>query len=344
MFSRRLPLKVLADWCRSVSSSMSAGVPFVKSLKITGRRAPAPIRSVSQRILAELESGADVEEALAKCSDAFPPLFLSLTAVAAHTGHLPETLRRLEKYFRFQLHLRRKFVQQIFWPAFQLIAAIFIIALVIFVLGMIDDVQGGNSVDLLGLGLKGPKGAALWLIGCFGSFAVAVATFHALRNAFGQAPVVDRWLLRIPKLGTCLRTLALSRLAFAMNLTMDSGMSVLKAVPLSVAASDNGYLESLGPTMVKTIEEGGSLHDAFSEHEVFTEEFLEVLATSETSGSVPEAMAQLSDQLNEEAEHQLALLNTAMGWLVWCCVAGIIVFFIFRIFLNYVRMINSFMP
>ncbi|MFO0948476.1 MAG: type II secretion system F family protein [Planctomycetota bacterium] len=344
MFSRRLPLKVLADWCRSVASSMSAGVPFVKSLKITSRRAPAPIRSVSQRILAELESGADVEEAIGACDDVFPPLFLSLTAVASHTGHLPETLRHLEKYFRFQLQLRRKFLQQIFWPVFQLVAAIFIIALVIFVLGMIDDIQGGNSVDLLGLGLKGPKGAIVWLIGCFGTFGVGYVTYHALRNSLGQAPAVDRWLLKIPKLGPCLKTLALSRTAFAMNLTMDSGMSVLKAVPLSLSAADNGYVESLGPRMVEAIEEGASLHDAFAEHDVFTEEFLEVLATSEVSGSVPEAMGQLSDQLNEEAEHQLALLNTALGWLVWCCVAGIIIFFIFRIFLNYVRLINSFLP
>lgn len=341
MFSKRLPLDVLADWCRSVSSSMSAGITFVKALKITSRRGSQRVQAVSKRILQNIEQGDDVEDAILDAADSFPPIFVSLATVAVRTGHLPETLRHLENYFRFQLRLRRKFVAQIFWPVFQLVAAIFVIALLIYVLGIVQSIQGPDAIDLLGIGLTGGTGAVVWLVGCFGSIALAFITFHVVRNLMEQAPKVDALLLKIPTLGPCLKTLALSRLAFAMNLTMDSGMSVLEALPLSLAATNNGAFTSRGPEMVQQLRRGESLYETFTDQDIFTDEFLEVLRTGEESGTVPEAMERLSEQLNEIAEHQLTLLNTAIGWCVWLLVAIMITFFIFRIFLNYVNLINT---
>lgn len=341
MFTTRLPLDVLADWCRSISSSMSAGVTFVKALKLTSRRGSSKVRTVSKRILEHLDQGDDVEGALKAEADSFPPLFTSLTTVAVRTGHLPETLRHLESYFRFQLRLRRKFISQIFWPVFQLIAAIFIIALLIYVLGIVNSTQGPDAIDFLGMGLTGGTGAIIWLVGCFGSMALAAVTFHVVRNVMEQSQKVDSLLLKIPTLGPCLRTLALSRLCFSLNLTMDSGMSVLEALPLSLAATSNGAFIALGPEMVQRLRKGESLYETFAEHEIFTDEFLEVLRTGEESGTVPEAMERLAEQLNEIAEHQLGLLNTAIGWCVWLAVAIMITFFIFRIFLSYVNLLNT---
>lgn len=345
MFSKRLPLAVLADWCRSIASSMAAGVTLPKALSLSARRGTPKVRKLSRGLLDSLEAGADVEGAFQANQEAFPPLFTAMVAVASRTGHLPETLRRLEDYFRFQLRLRRRFVAQIFWPVFQLVAAILIIALLIYVLGVIADTQGQKGVpaiDFLGLGLRGPIGALIWLVGSFGSIALVVGGIEYLRRRLDRAAAVDSLLLGVPTLGPCLQTLAEARLCFALELTLEGGMSLREALPLSLRATNNGAFSSQADRIRRRVtKEGHTLSEAFEETGLFSPEFLEVLRSGEESGTVPESMQRLAVELNEQAEHRLALLNTAVGWLVWAVVACLIVFFIFRMFLNYIRLLES---
>ena len=336
MFRRRIRLKDLVQWCHTLGSALRAGITMLKALQVTGRRGRPAIRTVTRQVAQRIKQGDDLATALRSCSYEFPPLFVAMTDVATHTGHLPEILKQLEDYFRFQLRLRRELLSQIFWPVFQLVAAILIIAGLIFVLGMIP-----NAPDFLGLGLSGSSGALLWLVGSLGSMAGLVLAYWVLRRFLGQSRLVDKSLLRIPVLGPPLRSLALSRLCVAMHMTLDTGMSVTEAIALSLAASDNGALTCLAPEIIADIRSGNQLQMAFSKHGVFPDDFLEILTTGEETGSVPEAMLRLSGEYNERAEHQLAMLNTAAGFGVWFCVAAMIIFCIFRIFLVYVNLITT---
>lgn len=329
MMSSRLSLKETADWCRSLASSLHAGLSIVDAFRIASKRGNPRIKTISAQINADIRKGADLKEALQNRGDIYPPLFLSMAHVASHTGHLPEVLRKLEGYFRFQITLRRKFLQQIFWPAIQLVAAIFIIALLIFILGIISQVKGSQPLRIFGL--TGTSGAFIWLFSWLSLFALLAFGYWASKNVL-QSGAVDKMLLRVPVLGPCLEALALSRFCFALGVTMETAMSILEAIPLSLSATDNGAFTSMADPMVERIAGGASLTEVFSEYPQFPDEFIEVLSTAETSGTVPEAMERLSVQYNETAEHRLSILNTAVGWMVWLIVAGIIVFMIFQIF------------
>lgn len=332
MLGKRLSTKQLAEWSRTLSASLRSGIPILQTLRNASERGSPQMREASAALLASLKEGKDVGGAVAAQSAYFPALFVNMTRVGVETGHLPEVLKDLEKYYRLQLSLRQKLIQQITWPVFQLVMAIFVIALVIYLVGML------GGMDILGLGLVGSTGAVIWLVG-WGVLIVAGGTFYWLaRNKFGQALLIDTIILRIPVLGPLVRTLALSRTALALHLTLDSGMSLKKAIPLSLAASDNEYIASLAKPISQDVRQGEGLTEAFRVHSIFPPEMIDVLSNAEESGQVPEAMQHYSKELADRAEHQLQLLNQALGWLVWLVVAGIIVFFILRIALvAYVR-------
>lgn len=342
MFGPRLPLKLLADWCWSFGNALRAGISIVDALKLTSRRGRPRMRALNEQIRQKIEAGDDLSGALRSVGEAFPPLFLAMADVAGHTGRLPEVLRALEGYFRFQLRLRRQFLTQIFWPVIQLVAAILVVALLIYILGIIAEGRGGQTIDFLGLGLHGSAGATAWLAGWFGVFSLLAGGNWFVRRGLGQTRALDSLLLRIPVLGECLRLLAMTRFCFAMRMTLDSGMSILLAIRLSLEATDNGAFTGMIDDVVTGLEEGHGLYDLFAPHRVFPDEFLEVLHSAEQSGTVPEAMGRLSEQFGERAEHQLVLLNTALGWGVWCLVAALIIFLVFRIFSTYVAVINQF--
>src|SRR5207248_3783557 len=123
------------------------------------KRGPTAIRSVAESIAKDLEQGHDLERALKRHKTAFPPLFLALASVGEESGNMPEAFAELEKYFRLQQQLRRQFWGQITWPLVQFVLGVFVVAGMIFVLGLF-----GSPFDPLGLGLTGTGGAVWFLV------------------------------------------------------------------------------------------------------------------------------------------------------------------------------------
>src|SRR5439155_326513 len=111
------------------------------------------VRPMAARISTGVESGEALEELLRKETALLPPLFVALATVGEQTGMLPEVFRELEKFYLFQDRLRKQFLAQIAWPAFQLFAAILVITGLIWILGIITEVNpGSKGFDPIGLG------------------------------------------------------------------------------------------------------------------------------------------------------------------------------------------------
>lgn len=340
-----ISLTRLANWCRAVALGLESGRPMVATLKGMQTRGPRPNRELSTRTLAGITSGSDFATALHESGFSLPPVLIALSKVGVETGKLPEVLVQLERYFLFQASMRRELLKKLLWPMFELGAAIGIIGLLIFLLGVISDSMGSEPLDVLGLGLVGVKGAAVWFAGWGAAFLLLAVSWWAVRKVFGLAGFVDRLLWRIPVLGPTLRELALSRLCFALGMTMDSAMSIRRAVPLSLESSGSAALAELVPQVRADLKDGHPLSFSFRESELFPDDFLEVLETGEESGQVPEQMARLGEEYRKRFEFQLAVLTSVLGWLVWFVVAGIVAVCIFRVFyIAYLKPMQDLLP
>ena len=124
IYSRRLPLASLIELCRALHHYLGAGLTLRNVFEQQAQRGRPAVRPVAARIESSLKEGDDLETALKREKEAFPPLFISLATVGEQTGMLPEVCRELEQYFLLQQSLRRQFLGLIAWPAFQLAAAI----------------------------------------------------------------------------------------------------------------------------------------------------------------------------------------------------------------------------
>src|SRR5204862_8182030 len=173
-----------------------------------------------------------LERALKKHKTAFPPLFLSLASVGEQSGNMPEIFAELEKYFRLQQQLRRQFWGQISWPLIQFVIGVFVLAGMIFVLGLFN-----SSYDPLGLGLTGTSGAVGFLVIIWGSVGLLIGLYFFLTRTMRHKAKVDAWLLRLPAVGPCLQALALQRFCLALRLTTETGMPIAQAMRLSLRAT-----------------------------------------------------------------------------------------------------------
>ncbi len=324
--------KTLAALCRRMATSLEAGLDL---RRILSREAeglgPRSQRVRMAQVRASIEAGHTLSDALEPTADYFPRLFLQLVAVGEETGQLAEVFRRLAEHYERQVTLRRNFLSAISWPMMQLTAALLIVGLVIYLMGWIADLRGGTPVDILGFGLTGSQGATLYFAFVGAVLATCWLTYEASRRRAPWVAPLERLGLRMPVLGAQLETLCLARLAWSMHLTLDTGMSLVKALPLCLdAARHPDYARCAGP-IVDDIRNGAEIHEALAGTGLFPGDFLETLEVGERSGRLPESMGLLSNQYTERAQAALAILTRLAGFGVWALVACFIIFLIFRI-------------
>lgn len=314
--------------------NVGAGLTLVRVLRQQSERGPLAVRPVAARLCEKLEKGDSFTDALKAEKAFFPPLFLKLVTVGEHTGYLPEALGELENYYLLQQKLWRQFLSQIAWPAFEFVAAVFVIAVLLLILGWIADMnENKKPIDPIGLGL-GPAGAIRWLALVTGFLAVVGGSYlFASRTLEGRAKV-DGFLLRIPVIGPTLMALALSRFCLALRLTMETGMPIANALRLSLQATGNAAFETTAKGVKKTLMAGRELAVALAGTHLFPRTFIDVLAVAEEGGRIPEVMRHQADQYAEELRRRMTRLTGVASVGVWLAVAILIIYLIFRIYLT----------
>lgn len=344
LLSRRLSLPALIELCRTLRHYLSSGIMLRDAFRHQAESGPPTIRPVAARIAANLKTGNDLEHALEQESGYFPPLFLALARVGEQTGMLPEVFREMEHFYMRQLKLRRDFISQITLPVIQFVAAVFVIAGMILILGLIAKSRGPGEkpFDPLGLGLSGPAGALTFLAFVGGTLFALLCAWYIVVRVFRKQSVLDSLLLRVPVLGSALHALALSRFCMALRLTTETGMSIAAALRLSMRATGNGAFESRADRAIAGVRKGEDLTKALLRTDLIPFEFQNILEVAEETGNLPEVLKRQADHYDEEAGRRLARLASMAGYGIWLFVSGMIIWTIFRIFLSYLSLLQSF--
>lgn len=341
----QIPAKALYPFCRSMGRMLESGVEVRKSLKTSSSNSSDPrVTSSASRIIKDINKGDDLTTTFTNQAPLYPSLFLDLLHVGEQTGSTPEVFNSLADYYEANVNRMREFRGQIFWPLFQLFAAILIIGLLIYILGVIGSPDAGASeTDILGLGLVGTKGAITWFVICYGScLAVYGAYIFITRNTSGKQ-ALHPFLMMIPGIGYCMKTFATARFSWCFSLTQRAGMSIKPSIESSLKATGNGAFVAAIPFVWDDLSQGETLTNALKATTLFPIEFLHIVETAEESGTVPEALDRLSQRLDEDAHRAMTWMTNIIARIIWGLVACFIGYIIISFFMKYRAMLNSFM-
>ena len=336
-----MSLRNRAALCRRLSTALTAGIDI---RKVLDREAQQARNAAARRRLAEVSSavaqGETLTAALAETKDYFPPLFHELVEVGEQTGHLGEIFGQLAEHYESQIQLRQTFRAAIAWPIIQLFIALAIVGLMIRLSGTFEGLDG-KPIDFLGIGLTGTWGLAIYIALLAAIAAGLFTVIRASNRGLVFVGPLQRAILRVPVLGPALQTLALSRLAWSMHLTMNAAMELRKALRLSLRNTGSALYTDAADKIDASIADGNSIHEAFCEAGCFPPDFLDAVDVGEHSGRLVESMAHLSRQYQEQARAALSTLTMVAGFAVWGLVAILLVCLIFRFALVYINMLNN---
>lgn len=373
---RPLSMSALVEFCRSIRFFLSSGMTIREGMQSLADKGTYRVRGVASELAAELADGWTLEDALVKQGRRFSPLFVALVAVGEETGKLPEVMKDLEAYYELELRQQRQLLGQAIKPIIQYVLASVVVAALLVVISYIPgqktsggvkrqvvyekdekgrdtnrpmlDSQGKplelslpTAYDPLGWGLMGEQGAAIFLAYAFGIPLALYLLYRLVRSVFRGGALVDRIILAVPMVGGAARALALTRFSFAMQLLLDSSMSILKAIRLGFAATGNAAFAAAGPPAEAVLRRGNTIVSAIEPSRLFPKAFLGAAAVGEQTGHLPEVMKHQADYYDEIARRRITTLYTLAGYAVWLTVAVFIAILVIQLFSSYVDKIPN---
>jgi len=123
-FKLRVPMKIgdivqkiaLARWSRTLSSLVSAGVPMLEAINVTGRTSGnRVIERAMESVRASVASGGTINAALQR-ETVFPPLVHHMVGVGEETGGLEQTLTKVAEFYEDEVEASVKALTSILEP------------------------------------------------------------------------------------------------------------------------------------------------------------------------------------------------------------------------------------
>ncbi|MDR2346521.1 MAG: type II secretion system F family protein [Planctomycetaceae bacterium] len=334
-----MKLKNIADFCRRTGIVTRAGIGIVDTIK---REA---IRQSDQKlwssVVASLENGESLTSSLQPFQKQFGEMFIAMIEMGEESGNLSEMFVDLADYYDDILRIRRDFLKSLILPIIELAAAVFIIGLIILIQGLVSEMTGNNTFDILGFGLIGFNGfVKYWIyVGVFSLLSYFLFLFIS-RNV-RRMRVIHYFLNSIPKIGNLMRSLAYMRLCWGLNLTMGTGMDVERALKLSFNCANYSPVSDNLKSVLEIIRNGGNLTEGFSTAKNIDYDLVGSIETGEYSGSLPELMQKMTNRYFQESLLNLRAVSVVGGFVVYGIIMAIVILLIFRIASFYIGILNG---
>jgi len=330
----------LIGLCQRVGTSLHAGVDVRRIWQQEASRGKESHRRYMEQIYRHISAGGTIADALCDCDGYLPPLVCQMVEIGEKTGRLDDVFHKLAHYYEQQASMRRTFYFGIAWPMLQLVGAVFVVALVIWINGFVNTLADGVQLDILGLGLVGSSGALIFLASIATVIAgIVLAINGLLRGWFGPWPV--QIAMRLPVIGPCLEAFALSRLTWSFALGLESGMDARRVVELAIAATQNPHYQQHSGAVVAAVGRGDTFYDSFAQTYAFPNDFLFALETAEIAGTTNESLLRLTKQYEEKAQGAMKILTMAATGLTFLFVTLIMILAIARLAMFYLGTLYS---
>jgi type II secretory pathway component PulF len=302
-------IRALLFFFRQMATLLAAGMSLSEALRSVGTRQ----RGRLGRIIAEMHqrviSGGRLSDEMARHPRVFSRLQLSLVRVGEGSGLLEPMMDRIASYLEYELSVRRKITQAMFYPT------------MVFLFIALKDVV----VTLI---LHGAGPARAHLVSVLRSVGLpALCIIIGLKLLMQFEPPRHLWdfiKMLPPILGTAARKVAMSRFSRALAMLYSAGLPLSEALSVGAEASANVAVEKGVKKAVRSVQAGEGLTSSLQKTGVMMPVVLDMLSTGEKTGSMDTVLQKVSDYMDEEVDTTVHKVGIGL-FVLMMLVAGLIV-------------------
>ncbi|MBB3930033.1 type II secretory pathway component PulF [Kaistia hirudinis] len=324
----------LAQWARSLSGFLGAGIAIDEALQLTletTRRARP--KAVLAALLDSVRSGSTLRASLER-EGGFPPTFVALVGAGELSGTLPAAMASIAA----QLEGHRAFVEKmrsaLIYPAFLTITAsaaiLVLLTVVVPNLQSLVESQDATTLPVMTQAVLAASDVVRTFGPWFAGALVAVIVLAGLvvRTASGQS-AFHRAQLAVPLAGRLIVASDWSRYCRTMSALLAGGVQLSTAMPLALVSISNLTLRREFAAAHERVVSGSLLATALDPSRHRPNEALALIRMGERTGRLHQALAHAGTLLEQGVQQTLERTTTLIGpvlTLVFGMIAGTIVY------------------
>ncbi len=320
--TRRISDKDLCVFTRQFATMLKAGLPLLQAFDIVARGHANPaVRRLVLDIRADVESGSSLATAFGKHPRYFDGLFCHLVAAGEQAGMLEPVLARLATYREKGLALRGKVRSAMFYPAAVLAVAVAVTAVImVWVVpefkAVFDDF--GAELPLPTLIVMGLSDFLVewWLVILGGLVGAGVLFYRAWQRSPSLQAAVDKFVLRLPLLGTILTKAIVARWSGTLATMFAAGVPLVESLDSVGGASGNAVYHEATQRIASVVRGGSSLATAMQQAQVFPAMAVQMVAIGEESGALDDMLRKVAEFYEAEVDAAVASLSSLLEPLI----------------------------
>jgi general secretion pathway protein F len=344
------PLRARQVWARGISAMelslltrqmatlLGSGLTVEQTLTALIEEAADPrAREILSGVKAEVAGGLSLAGALGTHSKSFPEFYRALVHGGEESGALPTVLDHLADYLDSQQALKQKTGLALLYPALVTVVALLIVTgLLVYVVPQIAQVfqQSRQTLPWLTRALIALSdflrtGLPVFMVLLLGGLA-------ALRAALRRpAPRLrwDAWLLRLPWLGSLIRSVNTARFAATLSILLGGGVPLLSALQSGARVMGNSALRAAVLRVAAQVREGEGLARALAATRLFPPLLTYLVASGEMSGKLDHLLERAARLETQALERRLAVFLTLLEPLMILVMGAIVLLIVLAILL-----------
>jgi type IV pilus assembly protein PilC len=314
---RRIGNKELLTFNQELLVLIKAGLPIIQAFDtILEREGKGKLPEILRDIREDIKGGSALSDAFERFPAAFSHLYIASIRAGEKTGDLPLTIRRYIEYTKRNEMLRKKVVSALFYPMILItVAMAAVLVLLIKVVPAFSKIYADAGANLPAatqvlMTVTGFLQHYILLI--IGAGIVCLMLFNRWNATEAGRFRVDRIKIALPFIGDVFTKYSVSGFTRTFATVLGSGIPVVESLKMSVGTLNNKVLERKLLEAITRVEEGTSISVALESVKVMPPLALRMLGVGETTGSLEEMLADISEYFEEDIEAQLHIITTAI--------------------------------
>jgi type IV pilus assembly protein PilC len=343
-----IPHGALLAFFRSFVTLIRAGVSIARALEVTIDRASEPrLAEALRSVLADVENGSSVSDAMQRRPRDFPSLYVAMIAAGEAGGILDDVLERLALLLEREAALRRSVRTALAYPLIVLVTAGLLIGfLIVKIIPMFAEVFAGFHLDLpwstqLLLAVGRTLAAPLPWLGLSAAAAAAALGISRFAATPAGALAIDRLRLRMPVVGPLLHLSIMARIARLLATLLRSGIELVAAMDAVVTVAGSPVYARAFELVTSELRAGEGFAATLDRANLFDPLFLALVRVGEEAGAVDEMLLKVAGYFEADLASAIATLGAIVEPILIIVLGGIVGFIVLSVFLPLYALIGG---
>lgn len=301
---KKLKPMELSDFCRQIGTMLSSGVVLIRAVKIIMDRDMEPkIKAVYTNLYQSLKQGLSLSESMEDQEGVFPPMLINMYRAGEASGTIDVTSMKMAAHYEKEERLNSKIKSAMTYP---MILGVITVGVIFLLFTVVLPKFGSMFKDDIPATTKAMFAISKFMQSNWYVVILVVVGLVFLVKLLKKQPAVkialDKFKLKIPKIGKLLKIIYTARFARTLSSLYASGISLVEGLSIAKGTIGNEYISSQFDGLVKEVRNGMTVSQAISQIDGFDPKLSSTILIGEETGRLDEMLESTADSFDYESE------------------------------------------